>query len=100
MSSYCDQSTIELFRKLLKAGYADIHNLNDRANYQKIIKDNKIDVFQGSLISFILRNLYLHKLDSFIIKELMPVYNRGKRRRENPMYTKRYVLDDIEKKIC
>ena len=43
--------------------------------------------------------MYLHKLDNFITKEFIPAYSRDKHRRENSMYTKRYMLDNIEKEI-
>jgi Reverse transcriptase (RNA-dependent DNA polymerase) len=31
---HCDQATTELIRKLIQAGYIDIHNLNDRTKYE------------------------------------------------------------------
>ena len=33
---------------------------------------------QGSLISLILCNIFLHELDEFIENELKPIFNRGK----------------------
>ena len=57
LGNFCDQSTIELIRKLLKVGYVDVHNLSERSGY------NAEGTPQGSLISPILCNIYLHELD-------------------------------------
>ncbi len=49
---------------------------------------------QGSIISPILANLYLDRLDTYVETTLMPTYNRGTRRKPNPAYTRlksRYV---------
>lgn len=88
---YCDQSTLELIRKLLRTGYVDVHNLNDRSNY------NVIGTPQGSLISPIMNNILLHELDLFVTEKVIPNNNRGKSRKKNPLYSKRYTLDDKDK---
>ncbi len=41
---------------------------------------------QGSVLSPVLANLYLHELDTFVEEELIPQYTRGKRRSPNPDY--------------
>jgi group II intron reverse transcriptase/maturase len=41
---------------------------------------------QGGVASPILSNIYLHKLDSFVEKVLIPEYTRGSRRARNPAY--------------
>lgn len=93
LEAYCDQSTIELIRKLLKVGYVDIHNLNDRSEY-------KIEgIQQGSLISPILSNLYLNELDVYVKEQLIPIYNKGGARKKDPDYSKRYSLTDKDKEI-
>ena len=41
---------------------------------------------QGGVVSPILANIYLDKLDRFVEQVLLPQYNRGDRRRANPAY--------------
>ena len=43
---------------------------------------------QGSILSPVLANIYLDKLDTFVETELLPAYTRGRghRRRTNPAY--------------
>src|SRR5207245_4242006 len=41
---------------------------------------------QGGVCSPILSNIYLDKLDKFVETELLPKYNREKRRQKNPAY--------------
>ena len=43
---------------------------------------------QGSGLSPILSNIYLAKLDKYVETELLPVHNRGTRRKFNPAYEK------------
>ena len=40
----------------------------------------------GGVVSPILSNIYLHKLDEFVERELIPQYTRGKHRAPNPEY--------------
>lgn len=93
LEKYCDQATIELIRKMLKVGYVDIHNLNSRAEY------NTVGTPQGSLISPILCNLYLHELDLFVCEILRPLYNRGEARPNTEEYSKRRNLSDFENQV-
>jgi len=93
LEKYCDQATIELIRKLLKVGYVDVHNLNDRTRY------TTLGTPQGSLISPIFSNLYLHELDLFVVNELYPLFNKGECRPKNPEYAKRYTQSDTDKLI-
>ena len=44
---------------------------------------------QGGVVSPILSNIYLHKLDVFVETVLIPQYTRGKRRKRNPEYGRR-----------
>ena len=73
----CDR-TLELIRKALVVGYLDPKT--------KRITKTDIGTPQGSVLSPLLANIVLHELDKFLHDELMPQYNRGKRRRTNPTY--------------
>jgi retron-type reverse transcriptase len=44
---------------------------------------------QGSILSPVLANIYLDKLDRFVETELLPAYTRGHRRRKNSAYASR-----------
>jgi len=91
-SLYCDQGTVELIRKLLKAGYVDIY-LN------RYTEEVHIGTPQGSLISPILCNLYLHELDKYVVQELLPLYNKGEFRAKPAEYALRYNLNETDKEI-
>ena len=39
------------------------------------------------MVSPILSNIYLHKLDEFVERELIPQYTRGALRAANPAYS-------------
>src|SRR5205807_9979859 len=43
---------------------------------------------QGGVASPILSNIYLHRLDYFVERILIPQYTRGERRISNPEYTR------------
>jgi len=84
-----DQATLELIKKLLKAGYVDIFSLNDR---RQIPAEG---VPQGSILSPLLCNIYLNKLDAYIEKELLPVHNFGEVRAINNEYQRlKYVTKE------
>lgn len=73
-----DQVFIDLLYKALKVGYVDC----------KSVKNTSFQgSHQGSIISPILCNILLHKLDVFI-ENLILQFNRGKKPRSNPLYTK------------
>ena len=75
-----DGRIISLVRKLLKAGYME--------NWQRYTTYSGTP--QGGIVSPLLANIYLDKLDKWVEEELMPKYNRSRtprgRRRENPEY--------------
>ena len=43
---------------------------------------------QGGVLSPLLANIYLDKLDTYIEQELIPEYTKGKERKRNPAYRK------------
>ncbi|MGH3200434.1 MAG: reverse transcriptase domain-containing protein [Streptosporangiaceae bacterium] len=71
-----DQRFLRLIRNMLKAGY-----LEDWV-YHETLSGSP----QGGVVSPILSNIYLHKLDEFVEQELIPQYTRGARRARNPEY--------------
>jgi len=73
-----DQRFLNLIRKLLNAGYMDLHGTK---------RDSLIGSPQGGIASPILANVYLHELDEFI-EGLEKRRERGIEKRKNPAYEK------------
>jgi len=73
----CDK-TIALIKSLIKAGHISTKGLATRGD---------IGTPEGSVLSPLLCNVYLHELDIFI-NSLIMRYNKGKERRRNREYTK------------
>ena len=73
-----DDRFIRLIERLLKAGYLEEWRWNQTYSGTP----------QGSIVSPILANLYLDKLDKFVEQVLIPEYTKGKRRKPNPDYEK------------
>jgi group II intron reverse transcriptase/maturase len=71
-----DQRFLRLIRNMLKAGYLEDWE------YRETLSGCP----QGGVVSPILSNIYLHKLDEFVEQELIPQYTRGTSRRMNPAY--------------
>jgi group II intron reverse transcriptase/maturase len=71
-----DQRFLRLIRCMLRAGY--LEDWEYRATLS--------GVPQGGVVSPLLSNIYLHKLDEFVERELIPRYTRGKRRKTNAPY--------------
>jgi group II intron reverse transcriptase/maturase len=73
-----DNRFLRLVRNMLKAGYLEDWKWNATLS----------GVPQGGIVSPVLSNIYLHKLDEFAEKALVPEYNRGKARAANRAYTR------------
>lgn len=73
-----DNRFIRLIERLLKAGYLENWKYNQTYS----------GVPQGSIVSPILSNLVLDRLDKYVESELIPQYTQGKRRRTNPPYVR------------
>lgn len=93
LKSHVDQATCELIRKMLKAGYVNTINLTDKS------EDEGVGTPQGSLISPLLCNLFLHDLDKYVTETLSPEYNRGIDRAVSEEYNIRYTTTDYEKEM-
>jgi len=73
-----DNRMLRLLSNMLNAGYLEDWVWNPTPS----------GVPQGGVASPILSNIYLHRLDVFVEKALLPEYNRGVRRVHNPAYQK------------
>lgn len=71
-----DNRFIRLISNLLTAGYLEEWYYNTTFS----------GVPQGGIVSPILSNLVLDRLDKFVEDTLIPVYTRGQRRKANPSY--------------
>ena len=71
-----DQRFLRLIRNMLRAGYLEDWEYHDTLSGSP----------QGGVVSPILSSIYLHKLDEFVERELIPQYTRGARRKGNPEY--------------
>ena len=73
-----DNRFLRLLRNMLKAGYLEDWVWNATLSGAP----------QGGVLSPLLSNIYLHRLDAFVEETLMPEYNRGVERVKNPAYRK------------
>jgi group II intron reverse transcriptase/maturase len=73
-----DQRFLRLVRHMLKAGYLEDWEYHETLS----------GCPQGSVVSPVLSNIYLNKLDEFVERELIPRYTRGASRARNPEYTR------------
>src|ERR1700756_33414 len=71
-----DQRFLRLIRNMLKAGYLEDWEYHETLS----------GCPQGGVVSPVLSNIYLHKLDEFVEQELIPQYTRGTGRKVNPVY--------------
>jgi group II intron reverse transcriptase/maturase len=73
-----DRRFLRLLRNMLQAGYLEDWVWNATLSGAP----------QGGVLSPTLSNIYLHRLDNFVEKVLIPEYDRGAERVKNPAYRK------------
>jgi hypothetical protein len=73
-----DNRFLGLLKAMLRAGYLEDWKWGATLS----------GTVQGGPASPILSNIYLDRLDSFVVTHLLPDYNRGERRASNPAYQK------------
>ena len=84
-----DGRFIRLISGLLKAGYLEDWRYNITLSGSP----------QGAVLSPVLANIYLDKLDQFVEQNILPKYTRGDRRRPNPAWQRLQVCaKSLEKK--
>ncbi len=71
-----DNRFLRLIRNMLKAGYLEDWEYHDTLSGTP----------QGGVVSPVLSNIYLHKLDEFTERELIPRHTRGETRKPSPAY--------------
>lgn len=79
-----DGRFLQVIDRMLKAGYLEDWRWNDTLS----------GCPQGGIASPILSNIYLDRFDRFVEQQLIPDYDRGKRRGKNPAY------QDVENRIA
>jgi group II intron reverse transcriptase/maturase len=73
-----DNRFLRLIRNMLKAGYMEDWQ------YHETLSGTP----QGGVVSPLLSNIYLHKLDEFVERELIPQHTRGNSRKVNREYSR------------
>jgi group II intron reverse transcriptase/maturase len=79
-----DGRFLQLIDRMLKAGYLEDWRWNDTLSGAP----------QGGVASPVLSNIYLDRFDQFVEQQLIPDYDRGRRRSKNPAY------QDVENRIA
>jgi group II intron reverse transcriptase/maturase len=73
-----DNRFLRLIRNMLKAGYMEDWQYHDTLSGTP----------QGGVVSPLLSSIYLHKLDEFVERELIPQHTRGSSRKVNREYSR------------
>ena len=73
-----DNRFLRLIRNMLKAGYLEDWKYHETLS----------GCPQGGVVSPVLSNIYLNKLDEYVETVLIPQYTRGVARKRNPEYTR------------
>ncbi len=68
-----NRPTLDLINKFLKAGYVSLYGLNDCK------LETKVGTPQGSILSPLLSNVYMHELDAWFKGVLAKKYNTPKK---------------------
>lgn len=71
-----DNRLLKLLKTILRAGYMEAWQ------YHRTYSGTP----QGGILSPLLANIYLNELDQFVEQELLPAYNYGRQRQQNPTY--------------
>lgn len=81
-----DQAFIDLIYKYLRVGYGE--------SPDKIVK-MCVGTSQGGVLFPVLANIYMTPFDKWVERDLIPKYNKGKRRKANPTYTKTIRSENV-----